>query len=296
MRYTSHGESKMAAVRAREPDCRCRTRLTRDKSNKENGLRAKSSQHVDYQRISRIVGAMGKDYPDGYISRAHSHPRAQFMYAIAGVMEVHTSDALWMIPPRRALWIPAGVVHETRMRGGVMLRTLYVDTLRCAAELPPGPVAIRVSPLLRELINCAVDMPIEYDLNGRDELVVQLILHEIDWRSRPRLSIARPRDPRLRRIFEEVHGAPDDGRSLQDWAHKVGASSRTLIRLFQAEFGLSFREWRQQMRLLAAIPMLATGVPVTQVASEVGYDTPSAFSLMFRRVMGMTPTQYLLRD
>ncbi|QQV56871.1 helix-turn-helix transcriptional regulator [Ralstonia syzygii subsp. celebesensis] len=96
-------------------------------------------------------------------------------------------------------------------------------------------------------------------------------------------------------IFDSVHKAPADERSLQDWANAVGASSRTLVRRFQAAFGLSFRDWRQQMRLLAAIPLLAAGTPITKVAGDVGYDTPSAFSLMFRRVMGMTPRQYLSR-
>lgn len=258
-------------------------------------MSAKSSHHVDYQRIPRSIGAMGKDFPDGYISTAHSHPRAQLLYATAGVMEVQTPDTLWVVPPQRALWIPAGTIHETRMRGNVTLRTLYVDTSRCAADAPERPTAIRVSPLLRELVIRAVEMPMEYALGGREELVIQLILHEIDWRGRPRLSVARPRDPRLSRIFDSVRKAPADERSLQDWAHAVGASSRTLIRLFQAEFGLSFRDWRQQMRLLAAIPLLAAGTPITKVAGDVGYDTPSAFSLMFRRVMGMTPRQYLSR-
>ncbi|MHA6848820.1 helix-turn-helix domain-containing protein [Ralstonia syzygii] len=92
-----------------------------------------------------------------------------------------------------------------------------------------------------------------------------------------------------------MHKAPADERSLHDWANAVGASSRTLVRLFQAAFGLSFRDWRQQMRLLAAIPLLAAGTPITKVAGDAGYDTPSAFSLMFRRVMGMTPRQYLSR-
>lgn len=258
-------------------------------------MRAKSAYHTDYQHIPRSIGAMGKDYPDGYVSTAHSHLRAQLLYATAGVMEVKTADMLWVIPPQRALWIPAGTIHETRMRGSVTLRTLYVDTTRCASDAPDRPTAIRVSPLLRELIVRAVEMPMEYELGGRDELVVQLILHEIDWRGRPRFSVARPQDPRLRRIFDSVYKAPADERSLQDWAHTVGASSRTLIRLFQAEFGLSFRDWRQQMRLLAAIPMLAAGTPITKVAGDVGYDTPSAFSLMFRRVTGMTPREYLSR-
>lgn len=258
-------------------------------------MRQKSSYHTDYQDIPRFIGAMGKEYPDGYISSAHSHPRAQFLYASAGVMEVQTHDTLWVVPSQQALWIPAETAHETRMRGNVSLQTLYIDTTRCALGSPKQPTIIRVSALLRELISRAIEMPIEYELGGRDERIIQLILLEIDWKERRPLSVSRPRDPRLKRIFDSVHKTPADDRSLQDWAHIVGASSRTLTRLFQAEFGLSFRDWRQQMRLLAAIPLLTAGMPITKVAGDVGYDTPSAFSLMFRKVTGITPSQYLAR-
>lgn len=247
------------------------------------------------QAVDRPVGALAQDYPNGHIVAPHQHARAQLIYATAGIMEVRTRESFWVIPPQRALWIPADVSHEIRMRGKVEMRTLYVDVGRCAIDAPTVPVALRVSPLLRELILRTMAMPADYDLHGKDGLVVDLLLCEIEWKTEAPLHLQVPQDPRLRKIFDAYLAAPADARSLQDWADVVGASSRTLERRFITEFGLPFREWRQHMRLLGALPLLGAGRPITQVALEVGYDTPSAFSTMFRRIMGVTPSEYLLR-
>ncbi|MDR3398788.1 MAG: helix-turn-helix transcriptional regulator [Pandoraea sp.] len=254
-----------------------------------------SAVPLGFQGHDRPVGALAKDYPDGHVVRAHSHQRAQLMYASAGILEVRTDTSFWVIPPQRALWIPGGVAHEVRMRGRVEMRTIYVDVARCGLSAPDTPVVIRVSALLRELILRAMTLPDDWSSDGRDALVMALLLEEVEWKSDSPLHLQVPRDPRLRKIFDIYLSTPADTRSLQDWAIEVGASSRTLERRFMTEFGLPFREWRQQMRLLGALPLLGAGRPITQVALEVGYDTPSAFSTMFRRFMGVTPSEYLTR-
>jgi len=86
---------------------------------------------------------------------------------------------------------------------------------------------------------------------------------------------------------------PADSRELADWAKKVGASKRTLVRLFPEQTGMTFREWRQQRRLLHALELLATGESVTNIALELGYENTSAFIAMFRRCLGTTPRRYL---
>lgn len=255
-----------------------------------------SAVTLDDPGHDRPVGALAKDYPDGFIVTPHSHRRAQLMYARAGIMEVRTDTSFWVIPPQRALWIPGNVTHEVRMRGKVEMRTLYVDVARCGMRAPETAVAIRVSPLLRELILRAMTLPKDWAADGKDGLVFALLLQEVEWKSDSPLHLQVPADARLRKIFDAYLTAPADMRSLQDWAAEVGASSRTLERRFMTEFGLPFREWRQHMRLLGALPLLGAGRPITQVALEVGYDTPSAFSTMFRRLMGVTPSEYLSRD
>ncbi|VVE42435.1 MULTISPECIES: helix-turn-helix transcriptional regulator [Pandoraea] len=250
---------------------------------------------LDFQGHDRPIGALAKDYPDGYVIRPHSHRRAQLMYACTGILEVRTDASYWVIPPQRALWIPGEITHEVRMRGKVEMRTVYVDVARCGMPAPDTPVVIRVSALLRELILRAMTLPVNWSADGKDGLIMALLLEEMEWKSESPFHLQVPRDARLRKIFDAYLSTPADGRSLQDWAEQVGASSRTLERRFMTEFGLPFREWRQQMRLLGALPLLGAGRPITQVALEVGYDTPSAFSTMFRRFMGVTPSEYLLR-
>ena len=254
-----------------------------------------SAVPLEFQGHDRPVGALAKDYPDGYVVRAHSHRRAQLMYACAGILEVRTDTSLWVIPPQRALWIPREVTHEVRMRGRVEMRTIYIDVARCGMSAPETLMLIRVSALLRELILRAMTLPADWSAEGKDALVMALLLEEVEWKSDAALHLQVPRDARLRKILDIYLSTPADPRSLQDWAIDVGASSRTLERRFMAEFGLPFREWRQHMRLLGALPLLGAGRPITQVALEVGYETPSAFSTMFRRLMGVTPSEYLMR-
>ncbi len=106
------------------------------------------------------------------------------------------------------------------------------------------------------------------------------------------LHLPMPRDPRLARICARIVAEPSDETSVEEWSRSVGASERTIIRLFPEETGLTFSRWKQQARLMAAVRLLAEGKPVTDIALELGYESPSAFSAMFRRALGMTPTEY----
>src|SRR5215831_15044450 len=123
----------------------------------------KSSSSRDYQDIPRPVGAMAKEYPDGYVKEPHRHDRAQFLYAVTGVLDVMTTDGVWVIPPQRAVWLPPRSDHSLKARGAVSLRTLYVRPDVCPDGFPTSPRLISVSPLLRELVVRAVELPVEYD-------------------------------------------------------------------------------------------------------------------------------------
>lgn len=94
------------------------------------------------------------------------------------------------------------------------------------------------------------------------------------------------------RLCAALRRNPADARTLDAWGVAVGASARTLARLFMTETGLSFAAWRAQVRLLAALARLAAGEKVTSVALDLGYDSPSAFIAMFRRQLGVTPSRY----
>jgi AraC-like DNA-binding protein len=238
---------------------------------------------------------MAKDFPDGHHIAPHSHERAQLIFAAEGVMMVSTADGSWAVPPQRAVWMPAGARHEIRMAGAVAMRTLYVRD-DAGRGLPEGVRVIAVTALLRELILRACALPVLYDESGPAARVIALILDEIAALPTLGLDLPMPRDARLVRICRALQADPGSPRTLEDWARAAGASSRTLARLFPRETGATFAAWRQQARLLAALARLAAGQPVTRIALDLGYDSPSAFTAMFRRTFGTTPSRYLDRS
>jgi AraC-like DNA-binding protein len=255
---------------------------------------ARSTDPADYQRVPRPVAAMAKDFADGHQIPPHRHERAQLIFAVEGVMIVSTAEGRWAVPPQRAVWVPAGVTHEIRMAGAVAMRTIYVRP-DAAARLPDRVRVIAVSSLLRELTVRACALPVLYDESGPAGRIMALILDEIAALPTLALDLPMPRDRRLRPICQALHADPGSSRTLEAWAAETGGSSRTLARRFVAETGLTFAAWRQQARLLEAMARLAAGQPVTRIALDLGYDSPSAFTAMFRRALGTTPSRYLAR-
>ena len=255
-------------------------------------MTARSTNRDDYQNIPQPVAAMAKEFARGAVSHKHQHRRAQLLYAVKGLFEVTTADSLFLVPPQHALWLPPQIDHEVRFRVATMVRTLYIDRKALPDLAPSAPRVVHVSPLLRELIVRLTALPIEYAPHDRVGRLASVTLEEIVWEPDDHLHLPLPKDKRLRRLHEALVKNPADNRSLEDWAKTVGASSRTLARLFQSECGTSFLNWRQQVRILAALPMLSAGVPVISVALDLGYETPSAFTAMFRRITGILPSQY----
>jgi AraC-like DNA-binding protein/quercetin dioxygenase-like cupin family protein len=219
----------------------------------------------------------------------HAHENHQLAWSPEGVLVVLTEGgASYVLPPSRALWIPAGTVHETRASGAAVLRSVYIKPRRCPIEwAPPTPVA--VSPLLGELIHHLDDDGLGAAERSHAEtvlfdLLVPLRIATIDVRP--------PSDPRARDVAAALIADPADPRTLQEWGHAVGASSRTLARAFLNDTGLSFGRWRTLVRLQASLPYLAQQLPVSSVARLVGYRTTSAYVAGFRAHTGVTPGRY----
>lgn len=252
----------------------------------------RSRNAADYQHVPRPLAAMAKDYPHGTEVPTHSHPRAQLLYAVQGVMRVHTPDRVWTIPPQRALWVPPGVEHRLTTMSPVAIRTVYVAPE--AATLPGTDCRLLgVSALLRELILSLLNEPVEYPIPGRGEHMAALILAEIARAPSIPIAIPWPRDRRLLAVCQAIMDQPGSQHGIEDWAASAGASSRTLIRLFPKETGLHYRQWLQQVHLAEALCQLDQGEPIARIAGALGYASPSAFSAMFRKALGMAPTQYL---
>jgi len=234
---------------------------------------------------------MPKDFAADFVIAPHSHERAQLIYATAGFMRVSTGEAMWMVPPQRALWMPAGTVHGIEMLDRVTMRTLYLRD-DVAAGMPSACRVLPVSPLLRELIVRATELPLQYDESGPAGHVVALIVAELHGVQALKLDLPMPRDRRLQGLCNALLANPGDRRGLEEWAGAVNASARTIARLFRRETGTTFAAWRQQARLLEAMGRLGSGQPVTRVAMDLGYDSVSAFSAMFRRAAGASPSDY----
>jgi len=240
------------------------------------------------EALTPAVRALATDYAKGHLIAPHHHEWAQLIYARAGVMTVVTAQGAWVVPPQRAVWMPAGMEHAIRCATRLEMRTLYVDA-QARDGLPAGCGVVNVSPLLRELVLAGVEAPGE---EPRRELLVALLLEEIRAAAVAPLHLPEPEDPRLKRIAATLKAEPGDPRTLAAWSREVGASVRTLSRLFVAETGMTFRQWQRQARLLAALVRLAQREPVTGVALDLGYDSPSAFIHAFRRALGTTPRRY----
>jgi len=237
----------------------------------------------------RVV-AMAKEYPHGTRVEPHRHRRAQLLHAITGTMRLATDEGAWIVPSLRAVWIPPGVEHSFLIAGDLSMRTLYID--------PDVPVfadggrcrVVQVSGLLRELILAALEGPVPEE---RDALLSALILDELARAPEVPLGLPMPRDRRLATLCRALIDDPARPDSLETWAEHSGASARTLARLFRRETGLTFGAWRQQARLAEALARLARGDGVAAAARGAGYDSPSAFTAMFRRALGETPRHYM---
>jgi AraC-like DNA-binding protein len=218
----------------------------------------------------------------------HHHHEHQLAWSPEGVLVVRTRAGSYVLPPTRALWIPAGTSHETRASGAAVLRAVYVRTRACPIAWD-SPTPVGVSPLLRELIPHLEDDSLTTEQRLRAEAVLFDLLAPLGVTT---IDIRLPTDERAYRVAEALLTDPGDGRTLHAWGRQVGASSRTLARAFLSETGLPFGRWRTLARLQAALLQLAEGRPVGLVATRVGYRTPSAFVAAFRAHTGVTPGRY----
>nr|WP_246088978.1 helix-turn-helix transcriptional regulator [Paraburkholderia guartelaensis] len=237
------------------------------------------------------IRVRSRPMPAGVCIAQHTHAWAQLAYSSRGVLRMATPGTTWMVPPSRAIWVPPHITHEVAIVEDAFLRTLYVDE----SVIPPGLDACRVvevSGLLRETIAALDERGIP---TARERLLGALALDEITRSAPLPLAVPMPEEKRLRALCEALIADPAGPSSLEYWAAHVGASTRTIARLFRQELGVSFSQWRQQAILARAIPLLNQGRPMAVVAQELGYQSQSAFSAMFRRAFGESPRAFIAR-
>ncbi|WP_049974248.1 helix-turn-helix transcriptional regulator [Azospirillum sp. B4] len=241
-----------------------------------------------------LIRSLALTFQDGHRLHAHRHDWGQLLYAARGVMRVVADGVAWLVPPAQAVWLPPGAPHAVEMRGGVAMRTLYIAPALIAEfdALPAACQVLGVAPLLRELILHIVAVGMLRADRMDQARLAGVLMDRLHAAERLPLSLVWPRDRRALALAERLRHDPADGADLETLGAAVGASARTLQRLFKEETGLRFGEWRQQLRLLHAASLLGTGLSVTQAGLEAGYDSTSAFISAFRRRLGVTPARY----
>ncbi|MBB5191243.1 AraC-like DNA-binding protein [Silvimonas terrae] len=229
-------------------------------------------------------------YADGHIESWHSHRQGQWLYAQSGMVRVYIDNAIWTLPPLRALWLPPTKGHEVRAIGTVNMASVYLEPEQVPSHLARHGV-FNVSAMVDVLLN---NLLIEQNepASVRRQMMADLLLHEVCAAPHaPDLALPMPQERRLRRLCEALMLDPANSDGLELWGDRVGASARTIVRLFRDETGLSFGQWRDQMRVSDALIRLARKEPVHSIARQLGYHSSSAFIAMFRKVSGFSPSQ-----
>lgn len=242
--------------------------------------------------LAARLTTLAYEFGDQHRIPDHFHDTDQLVFASKGVMTILTEEGYWIVPPRRAVWIPSRTVHSITMSGSVSMRTLYFAP-KYVRSLPRSCCVMNVSPLLQELIVFACKTPAwTRDVPNQKHLLGTL-LHQIQTASSSPLQLPLPADPRAMRVAEKLLAHP--GNTVAGICEDCGASKRTIERLFVEETQLTLGRWRQQARLLQAIRLIASGEKIISAALEVGYDSPSAFIVSFKRLLGCTPGRYFDR-
>lgn len=259
-------------------------------SDEEARFAYRLDDHPGDHAAAPVVGEVW-DRPGPRRLGRHSHRRGQLIHVERGAVTVEAGPVLCTVPPHRAVWVPPETPHAVRYPGPVAFRGVLIEARLCRA-LPARVTVVSVGPLARELIREVSRVP--WDRAGAPEArrLARVLLDRLRLLPTAPLRLPPCTDERLAPVVEALRRDPLDDRPVGKWAASVALSERSLARRFRAATGLSLTQWRQQLRLAHAVERLAAGEPVTTVALDLGYGSPSGFSSMFRRTLGIPPSAY----
>lgn len=221
----------------------------------------------------------------------HSHSWGQLVYASQGVMQIIADEGYYIVPPGQALWLPSNVEHQVASRFGATFRNLHIDESLCRV-LGDKVYSFNVEPLLREVILAMCQWPFDYEMTDERERLLAVLIDLLKAAPKTGLFMPSITDKRLTPIIEAITAQPDNKKTLEQWAGEVGASSRTLNRLFNQYFGFGFSQWKQKLRIIQSLNLLADGLTTQEIASRLGYESSSAFIYAFKQHLGCSPGHY----
>lgn len=237
------------------------------------------------------IRSLSVKFSQGHKIPWHQHDWSQLIYASQGTMRVEADEVVFVVPTRRAIWVPAGFSHRIYMQSSVHLKTIYLDHEELLNGLEYCHV-VNVSPLMHELLNEICRRSIVVPDTPENKTLIQFFNHQLDQMGSVPLSISIPVDDRARCFAIRLLEAPENEFGLERLAVEVGSSLRNIQRLFQAELGISVSQYRNKARMLRAIQLLSNEQSVTSTALKLGFENPSSFIYAFRKFFGQTPGQF----
>lgn len=222
----------------------------------------------------------------------HSHQRAQLIYSCNGTMKVTVENHVWLVSSRQAIWVPSMYEHHVTFLKNNHIRNLFIDP-SVLSNLPDTCFALDVPPFLRELILRIVNIGDNYQMNSAEGRIIQVALDELATIKSTNCFLPISNEPRLKKVMDELINNTSDKRTIEEFAFLACTTSRTLSRLFIKEVGMTFVNWRKQIRMMEAIEKLEKGIPIAQIALELGYNSTSSFIEVFRKEFGVSPSNYL---
>ncbi|WP_029882599.1 AraC family transcriptional regulator [Enterobacter sp. T1-1] len=220
----------------------------------------------------------------------HTHRKGQLIIARYGAVSCYAENDIWIVPPDCAVWIPGGIPHSAKATWNAHLNYLFIEP--GAAALPARCCILAISPLIKELVDRLTREEVDYPPDSHAARLTRVTLDELASMPQQKLSLPVSAHPKIRAMADTLVSHPEDRSTLKDWAKRLALSERSFARLMQRETGLSFGRWRQQLHLIIALQELASGAPVQNVATKLGYESVNAFITMFRKAMGTTPAHY----
>lgn len=255
-------------------------------------------QPFDCDLAPRPVMISAAGFPSRATIPPHSHNRAEFVYVASGRLSVTMDDVGVIASAGSAVLIPPGATHQMQTLCDTAMMTIYIALPRAMPALATCRVIV-VSDLLRELMQAALDVPLAYENQSRDERIMDLMREEVAWLAvqspTPGLRTPMPQDARLARVCRQLLAEGNPAVSIDDAARRAGMGRRTFTRRFRSETGMSFNDWLLRVRLNSAVGKLMTGASITEAAFDAGYSSPSAFAKLFKRAFGMPPSELLPR-
>lgn len=246
--------------------------------------------HPDSHQDAAVAFGIQVAQGEQYIP-LHQHRKGQLILALHGAITCEVENALWMVPPQFAVWVPGEVPHSNRATPQAELCFLFIEP--GAAQMPAHCCTLKISPLVRELILSLAQRDEAQRQQPETQRLIQVLFDELPQQPEQQLQLPVSAHPKIRLMVETMEAEPAQWQTLAQWAQHFAMSERNLARLVVKETGLNFRRWRHQLQLILALQMLVRGQNVQQVALSLGYDSTTAFITMFRKGLGQTPGRYL---